>query len=261
MASTDRPGWYVISLRPQGGHAALRAAAARHGGRLLALSPWRLRARDDPATRADLRAALACARVVFTSPAAVRCAARMTALKRRRGQAWIAVGDGTAAALRRAGVAAAVTPMRKDSEGLLALPELQALQDVRVGLVTAPGGRGLLAPLLQQRGAQVLRADVYEREARPLSPRAIAALQRLDAPACVALSSGEALASLLAQLPGEAKAKLLRQPVAAASERLAALARDCGFARIGRAEGPQPAQLVEAAERLAAAAATAHRDR
>lgn len=246
MAS-DRPGWYVISLRPQGGHAALRAAAARRGAKLLALSPWRLQPRDDKAARAALRAALACERVLFTSPAAVRCAAALAPLQRKRGQAWIAVGDGTAAALLRAGIDAVRIPARKDSEGLLALPELQALRGVRVGLVTAPGGRGLLAPALARRGAQIHRADVYERVPLPLSAHALQTLRRLRAPACLALSSGEALATVLAQLPATEKAKLLRCPVVAASERLAALARESGFARVFVAAGPQPAQLAKAA--------------
>ena len=97
-------GCYVISLRPVGAHAAMRRAAARHGARVLALSPWRLSGRDDPATRRALRAALAAPRVVFTSPAAVRHARALQALHARRGQVWCAVGAGTAAALHRAGV-------------------------------------------------------------------------------------------------------------------------------------------------------------
>lgn len=250
MASTDRPGWYVISLRPQGGHAALRAAAARHGAKLLALSPWRLQVRDDRPTRAALRTALACERVVFTSPAAVRSAATLAPLRRRPGQAWIAVGHGTAAALLRAGVDAVLAPSRMDSEGVLALPELQSPRGLRVGLVTAPGGRGLIATTLAQRGAELHRADVYERVPLPLSSRSLQALRQLRARACIALSSGEALSMVLAQLPAMEKAKLLRYPVAAASERLAALARKSGFAHVHVAEGPQPAQLAKAAATL-----------
>ena len=43
--------WHLISLRPAGQHDALRRAAARFGARTLAVSPWRLQARDDDATR------------------------------------------------------------------------------------------------------------------------------------------------------------------------------------------------------------------
>ena len=39
----SRPlAWYLLSLRAVGDHDGLRRAAARHGGELVALSPWRL---------------------------------------------------------------------------------------------------------------------------------------------------------------------------------------------------------------------------
>src|SRR5690606_18422870 len=118
-------GCYVISLRPVGGHATVRRAATVLGARTVALSPWKLVARDDRDTRMQLRAALAAERVLATSPAAVRAACALQPLRRRRGQAWLAVGAGTAAAARRGGVDEVASPARMDSEGLLALPELQ----------------------------------------------------------------------------------------------------------------------------------------
>ncbi|HEY1137697.1 MAG TPA: hypothetical protein VGE64_09420, partial [Xanthomonadaceae bacterium] len=65
----------VVSLRPANDHAAMRRAAAAHGLRVLALSPWRIAIRDDDDTCRQLRAALAADRVIATSPAAVRAAA------------------------------------------------------------------------------------------------------------------------------------------------------------------------------------------
>lgn len=239
--------WYVISLRPRGEHAALRAAAARRGAGLIALSPWRLRDRDDAATRAALAAALAAARVLATSPAAVRAAARLQTLRARPGQAWFAVGAGSAAALRRAGIVEVFAPTRMDSEGLLDLPGLQQLDGTTIGLLTAPGGRGALTPALQARGARVLRADVYERVPVAPSPRAIATLRALAAPAVLTLSSGEALQRVLASLPADAAARLRAATVVAASERLAELARRHGFAgRILLAGGPRPRDLLAA---------------
>ena len=44
-----------------------------------------------------------------------------------RDRHWIAVGSGTGDALARAGIDGVVTPIRMDSEGLLALPCLQAV--------------------------------------------------------------------------------------------------------------------------------------
>lgn len=223
--SRQLSGCYVISLRPVGGHAGVRRAAALLGARTLALSPWRIRALADGEAREALASALAAPRVVFTSPAAVAAAAQLRPLHPRPGQAWLAVGSGTAEALERAGAHASASPVRMDSEGLLALPQLRQVLGTDVGLVTAPGGRGVIAATLAARGARVLRANVYERVPIPPSPRAVAALAALDAPAWLLLSSGEALEHVLATLPPEALCALRRARVVAASERLAALAR------------------------------------
>lgn len=239
--------WYVISLRPQGGHGALRRAAARVGARTVALSPWKLVPLEDAHARAALEAALAAPRVVFTSPAAVRAAARLAALRRRRAQAWCAVGAGTAAALRRAGLEPVAVPERMDSEGLLALPELRDVRGIAVGLVTAPGGRDAIAPALRARGAQVRRADVYRRLPLPPSPRTLARLRALDAPAVLVASSGEALERTMQALPADLAARLRAGPLVVASARLAERARTLGFADIRLARGPRPADLVAAA--------------
>ena len=173
-------GWYVISLRPLGQHAGLRRAAAVHGAKLLALSPLRIEARTDAATEVALHAALAADVVVFTSPNAVRAATGLRPLRARRGQTWLAVGAGTAAALHRAGIAHADAPVRMDSEGLLAVPALQHVRGRSIGLVTAPGGRDHLAPALRARGADVRRADVYARVPIAPSPRALARLRAMQ---------------------------------------------------------------------------------
>jgi len=249
MHRRSDPTWYVISLRPRGEHAALRRAAARCGAGVIALSPWRLAARDDAATRRALDAALAASAVVFTSPAAVRAARALHAFVPRTGQAWCAVGAGTVAALRRAGVPAVHTPARMDSEGLLALPALQDIDGAIVGLVTAPGGRGEIAPALQARGADVRRADVYAREPVPLPARALQQLRETTAPLVLALSSGDALRLAMDALPAELAAKLRRAHVVAASERLRTLAQQLGFADVAVAAGPRPAQLLAAATR------------
>jgi uroporphyrinogen-III synthase len=250
MSSSSRSSpaaWYVISLRPRGGNEGLRRAAARHGGGLLALSPWKLQTLDDADSRAGLRAALAASRVMFTSPAAAHAAAALQPMRPLPGQAWFAVGAGTALALRRAGVDGVISPERMDSEGLLALPELQRLHDTTLGLVTAPGGRGTLTPALQARGARVIRADVYRRVPVTPSPRALAAVRGLAAPAVLAVSSGEALQLSVESLPADVLARLRALPVAAASERLVELARALGFPHCHRAPSARPADLIEAA--------------
>ena len=246
MAFAEPPGWYVISLRPQGGHASLRRAAAAHGARLIALSPWRVTLRSDDQARQALARALSAPRLLFTSPNAVRAAAALLPLARKPGQIWIAVGGGTAAALQKSGIDGVDFPSRMDSEGLLALPVLKDLQGIQIGLVTAPEGREILSSALRERGAEVLRADVYTREPVALSARALRKLRTLDAPAALALSSGGALKQLLDRAPAELLRQLRNRPVVAASARLQQLARDAGFAEVELAEGPLPAQLIAA---------------
>lgn len=250
MSTATSPEWYVISLRPRGQHAPMRRAAARRGGGVIALSPWALQLRDDDATRAGLRAALAAPRVLVTSPAAVRAARALQPLRMRAGQQWFAVGAGTAAALRRTGIGEVAAPLRMDSEGLLALPGLQRFDGAAIGLVTAPGGRGTLAPALQARGAEVRRADVYQRRPLAPSPRALAALRGLSRPAALALSSGEALQLVLAAVPGDIADRLRALAVVGASDRLLELAGALGFERRHRADDARPATLVEAVAAL-----------
>lgn len=246
-------GCYVISLRPVGGHAAIRRMAAARGAHVLALSPWRLVLRDDAVARAELRAALGADKVLATSPAAARAARALQPLRRRRGQQWFAVGTGTAAALRRAGIEEVAAPERMDSEGLLSMPGLRDVRGSAIGLLTAPGGRGRIVPALQRRGARVLRADVYARVPIAPSPRAVAALRALTAPAWLLLSSGEALAHLFDTLPGDAAAALRRARVVAASERLARQAEGHGFAVIAVAASARARDLLDAAATAAAA--------
>lgn len=239
----------MISLRPRGEHESLRRAAARCGGGLIALSPIALRDRDDPPTRDALALALAAPRVLFTSPAAVQAAHRLQRLhKPADGSAsWLGVGAGTRASLRRVGVADALCPERMDSEGLMAMPQLEQIGGSRIGLVTAPGGRGVLASALQARGAQVIRADVYERQPVPLSPHALARLRALTQPAVLALSSNEALQRVLSAGPEDISRRLLAMPVVAASDRLAALAREIGFSQIRVAASARPGDMMKAA--------------
>lgn len=241
--------WCVLSLRPRGQHAGLRVAAARHGARTLALSPFAIELRADAATRASLKQALLADGVLYTSPNAVASAAALQALEARRGQQVLAVGSGTRRALHRHGVAADA-PERMDSEGLLAMPQLADVAGRRIGLVTGAGGRDRLAPALRQRGAEVLRADVYARVPLALPPKQLEALAAaLASPRQVLLpvTSGDALQRVLDALPAALRKPLARAAVVAASTRLAEAARAAGFRRIAIASDARPTALLRAA--------------
>lgn len=242
---TGKPlaGARVAITRPVGAGRALRARVRALGGTALPLPGSSLRALDDePAARASLREALHRDVVMFTSPAAVRFAARLLPLSTRA--AVIVPGAGTAATLRRVAGLGATIPPRADSEGMLKLPALQRVRGKRVGIVGAPGGRGLLESTLQERGARIVFAHVYQRVPARLGRRHATALSRNRAPLYVPLSSSEALRNLLATLPEQARCALLAGTAIASSARLLRAARAAGFARVLRAESAHDADLV-----------------
>lgn len=219
---------------------------------MLALSPWRLVDRNDRNDIAALLAALQARCVIATSPAAVRAAARMQVLRALPGQAWLAVGSGTARALHRAGIAEVHSPARMDSEGLLAMPQLQACAGSDIGVLTAPDGRDTLLPTLRTRGARILRADIYARVPVQPAARVVERIRRLPSPPYLLLSSGQALQHVVGALPGEVADRLGAGVVVAASERLAELARSLGFANVVRATDATPRSLVDTAAQHAA---------
>lgn len=235
--STKLPlrGMRIAITQPVGAGRAVARRVRSIGGAPLSLPGSRLRAAADPkAARADLRAAFTADIVIFTSPAAVRFAHALAPLRTRA--CVLAPGAGSVRALHRAGITQASAPSREDSEGLLALPQLAAVRGLRIAIVGAPGGRGLLAAELAARGARVMHAHVYRRTPARLDRRhAEALLHNATAPLYVLLSSSEALTNILAALPPAARARFTHGIAIASSARLAAAATQAGFAQVVRA--------------------------
>ena len=234
--------WYVISLRPLGQHAGVRRAAAQFGARTFALSTLLIEPLDAGAT---LENALACATVIVTSPNAARLARAPGSLQSRRGQRWFAPGLGTAAALRRRGIDEVCIPAHgTDSEALLVLPALADLTGQSVGLITAPGGRGLLAKTLLARGAQLRVAEVYRRVAHAPTAQRLRALTALPKRTALLLSSSEAFASLWQSLSAADQIQLIQRLCVVSSGRLATQAAALGFTHILLATSAQPKNLL-----------------
>jgi len=99
--------------------------------------------------------------IIFTSANAVRFGAAF--LEQKRDLTLAAIGPATARALNLAGYRVAVQPVgTTDSEGLLMHPRLEHLAGHRILIIKGSGGRQLLEQELTRRGAQVVRADVYQ---------------------------------------------------------------------------------------------------
>lgn len=239
----------IAITRPAGTGTGWARRVRALGGTPLLLPGSSLRAVADPgAATTALQAALASDGVIFTSPAAVRFAARLTHLSSRA--KVLAPGAGTLRALHRAGCGQAIAPAREDSEGILALPALQHVAGQRIAIVGAPGGRGLLARELGSRGATVTHVHVYRRVPARLGRQHVDALQRATRqPLYVLLSSAEALANILAALPHDAHCALLAGTAVASSARISDAALTAGFRRALPAASAHAADLLAAVVR------------
>jgi uroporphyrinogen-III synthase len=239
-------GATVLVTRPAGTAGAFLRLARTLGARAIAVPGMSLRAADPgQPSRAPARAFDAW---IFTSPAAVHFGADILPPRRARGnlQAF-AVGEGTARALSRFGIDAIVPTDRFDSEGLLALAELERVRGKRIALVGAPGGRDLIGPTLRRRGARVDALHVYRREPPRLTRCHFDAIEAADDPLILLVSSGEALGHFVALLPAAAIDRLRAQPLVVSSARLVGIAREHGFGEIVQARSAAPRDLLAAA--------------
>jgi len=102
-----------------------------------------------------------------------------------------AVGEATAAALREAGIVNVVAPAgRADSEALLALPQLQAVQGAPIIVFRGAGGREHLKSVLEARGAKVAYVECYRRVRPATDPAETrAAIERGEIHAVHAMSA------------------------------------------------------------------------
>lgn len=142
----------------------------------------------------------------------------------------LAVGEGTASALRAHGVADILCPeVDFSSEGLLGLKALSeaAVRGRRVLIFRGEGGRALLGDTLSARGAEVHYAEVYRR----VRPQVRETPWDRVAPDAALVTSGEGLRNLFAMMSGTARGRLLDTPLVVVGERMAALARELGFRR------------------------------
>ncbi len=184
--------------------------------------------------------------VVFISPNAVAFAVELLREAPLQAVHIAAVGAATAQALQAAGSPADLLPQgRFDSEGLLALPQLQQIEGRRVLIVRGEGGRPLLGDTLRARGAKVEYAEVYRRLRPEVDPAPL--LQRWSAEVdVVTATSAEVLDNLLAMLGRQGQELLLKTPLLVISERMAQRAGELGFDRLLQASGADDAAVLAA---------------
>lgn len=157
---------------------------------------------------------------------------------------WLAIGAGTAAALKHLGIPAYHVAGGFDSEALLADPILSDVSEKRFLILRGEGGRELLAETLQSRGADVDYADLYRRVCPRYSPAQIKSTIYAQRLSVILITSGMALDNLL-ELAG-AEPDLLETALIVPSRRIADLASARGFTRIRIADGPDDSSMIRA---------------
>jgi uroporphyrinogen-III synthase len=144
-----------------------------------------------------------------------------------------AVGEGSAAALRRNGIITVIVPpYGADSESLLATPQLSNLRSKRVLILRGVGGRELLAQELRRRGAEVAYAECYRRGQPRADPAELIGRWEQGRVHAVTVASGETLDNLFAMLGPDGQKLLCATPVFAPHVSIAERAKRFGLTQV-----------------------------
>ena len=188
--------------------------------------------------------------VIFISANAVRAGIPHLARQlKENAPTVIAVGEATAAALALEDITA-LLPATPDSEGLLALPELESCRERPVLIVKGEGGRALLAESLKERGAIVSEFICYRRLEAPVNAAEFC-WQLCDLDEVVFQgSSGETVERLTEVLGAGGQPNLLDSPLIVPSARVASMATDAGWTRVIEAENASDRGFLAALSNL-----------
>lgn len=197
-----------------------------------------------PSDKHVAREALAAARhadlLIFVSANAVQYAFPLLPQQLPLDVQVAAVGKATAQALREAGLDPTLIPDRMDSEGLLALPQLQQVAGRRVFILRGNGGRELLFDTLSARGAQVQQVEVYRRRAPQRGAAARNLVSHWNQLAQVVTATSNAILDNLFDMLGDQGGALLRAtPLVVISQRMAeyAVTRGCTIVYVASSAG------------------------
>jgi uroporphyrinogen-III synthase len=161
---------------------------------------------------------------------------------------WYAIGSATAALLEQSGINAVTPGSAMSSEGLLAIPQLQAVRGQRVLIVKGEGGRDTLRQELGRRGAVVDELACYRRSPPDVPAGDLAARLTRWGIEVILLSSGEGLINLQLLLSPRETSKFKHISLIVPSQRVAEMALDAGFDQIVTAENASDVAMLRALE-------------
>lgn len=230
----DRPlaGLNIVITRPRDQAAGLVQHIEQQGGTPLLFPLLQIEAvRDDRVMREQISRLKQTDLAIFISPnavnygmAAIRASGDLPAALK-----IATIGQGSAKALQELGVAHVIAPTERfDSEGLLALEELQNVAGKDVMILRGDSGRELLGDTLKARGAKVEYVTCYLRRKTEMKVSELLAA----APDAITVTSSEALSHLWEMLEEQGRAGLAAMPLFVPHERIAKAARQQGWQNV-----------------------------
>lgn len=235
MTNKDRSlaGMGIVVTRPVHQAKALCQLIESYGGKAIPFPTLVISEPHDPALAQGVVDHLEDYQMaIFTSANAVRWGLRW-GLERRFPELptlqRVAIGKATAQALAQCGAPPQwVSPPPFNSEALLTLPVLQAVDGLSVVIFSGEGGRALLGTTLEQRGAQVTKASVYRRSLPAVSLDPLLQYWKQGEIQAVVVTSTESLKNFFTLAGAVAKPWLCRTPMVVVSSRSQQMALQLG---------------------------------
>ncbi|WP_428623207.1 uroporphyrinogen-III synthase [Sedimenticola sp.] len=184
---------------------------------------------------------------IFISPNAVLWGIKLSPQQKLPAAvALAAVGKRTAQTLAESGYPVDVVPeFSFDSEGLLETPELKDVAGKRILILRGNGGRELLGEALQERGASVDYAEVYQRACPEIDSEPLLYRWRDDVDV-VTVTSNILLENLFSMLGEKGQPLLQQTPMIVVSDRMRQHARELGCREVYLARSADEQDLLEA---------------
>ncbi len=239
-------GLNVLVTRPAEQAAAFAEKVSEAHGRPVSFPTLEILGPEDKqAARAQLAQLGRVDTLIFVSANAVRYAFPLMPDNIPLNLQIAAVGSATAHTLEEYGLDPTLVPEHMHSEGLLALPALQSVEDKRILIVRGNGGRETLRATLESRGARVDYVEVYRRQLPRRNPGNLIRNwdQLVDV---VTVTSVQILENLFALLGEQGQPLLQATPVLVGSERIAARAKASGCRKVFLAASALDDAMLEA---------------
>jgi uroporphyrinogen-III synthase len=236
MRGQPLKGRGIVVTRPAHQSQAFARLITSAGGRAILFPAIEIRDIEDPLPFTQLIDRLdEFDLAVFVSPNAVERAMSLISARRKfpRRLQVAAVGGGSVRALERFGITGVLVPQgRSDSEALVELPALAAVNGRRVAVFRGAGGRDLLGETLRARGAAVEYAECYRRVRPELDAAPLLEAWTRKGVDAITITSSEGLRNFADMIGPSGRERLPSTPLFVPHPRIAEAAHGLGVRKV-----------------------------